>query len=461
MHAEALETRLLLHGAGVDVDTIVGIVIDGETQTVPAGIGQLSTGDLDVHTEDVTGTIHVDSDHATLDDFFASWDQTIIDNGGPVAGDPFHEMRCRLIGSQRSVIVDGQPASADYGSISLNDVAHIDIFATTGFPAATTTPASGGLFAAITTGDYDDNGLMGERTDLLPGAPAVTSEHVNGSVDYSQYTSPPTYGNHHHSDEFDIDSNPGATPRVTGIYDQEQPDEDLIHNLEHGHVWISYNPDLISDADLADLKQLLRDGSGDANGFGAGVILTPRSGNSTAIALASWGRLTELHHYNEPTVRSFIETNRGHAPEGFIATAPVDPATKPVTFTDSAALMADVGPVDADAPTVFETTASGLRYRILRDSTGPMPAEDDAVTVDYRGWLDDGTVFDESYDRGSPSTFSLTSVIDGWTEGLQLVGEGGMIELWIPPDLGYGSAGTNSIPPDATLHFIVELISIV
>ena len=189
------------------------------------------------------------------------------------------------------------------------------------------------------------------------------------------------------------------------------------------------------------------------------MILTPRSANNSTIAVASWGRLIELDHYDEPSIRSFIETNRGHAPEGFIPTTPPD--TPPITFTDSADLREDTGPIDADAAAVFTTTDSGLRYRVLRDSTGTKPTVNDAVTVDYRGWLDDGTVFDESYQRGAPNTFSLTSVIAGWTEGLQFVGEGGMIELWIPSDLGYGSAGTSSIPPNARLHFIIELISIV
>jgi FKBP-type peptidyl-prolyl cis-trans isomerase FkpA len=464
MQVEMLESRLLLHGAGLDVDTIVGIEIDGETQTVPAGIGQLFSGNLDIFTDDASGTIRYESgntDNATLDDFFANWDRTILENGGPFAGNPSHETRCRLIGAHRSIVVDGQPASSDFSSISLNDVAHIDIHAFTGGPVSTTAPSSGGLFAPVTLGAFDDPGLFGVRTDLLPGAPAITSAHVNGNVAYGQDpASPPTYGDHHWTDQFDIDTNPGVTPRLTGIYDNEQPDEDLVHNLDSGHVWISYNPNLISDSELADLKQLLRDGAGNDEGSGAGVILTPRAANDHAIELASWGRLLELHHYNEPTIRSFIETNRGHAPDFFVpATAP-DPNTVPVTFTDDANLMVDTGPIDANAPTLFMTTDTGLRYRILRDSAGTMPTATDFVSVDYRGWLDDGTVFDESYPNATPSTFSLTSVIAGWTEGLQLVGEGGMIELWIPSELGYGSAGTGNIPPNARLHFIVELIDV-
>jgi FKBP-type peptidyl-prolyl cis-trans isomerase len=83
------------------------------------------------------------------------------------------------------------------------------------------------------------------------------------------------------------------------------------------------------------------------------------------------------------------------------------------------------------------------------------------VKVNYHGWLDDGKVFDSSYKRGEPIEFGLTQVIPGWTEGMQLVGKGGMIELLIPSNLGYGKRGAGgAIPPDATLHFLVELIDV-
>ena len=109
----------------------------------------------------------------------------------------------------------------------------------------------------------------------------------------------------------------------------------------------------------------------------------------------------------------------------------------------------------------FATTDSGLKYRILREGTGAKPTAADTVTVHYRGWLDDLTEFDSSYTRGQPATFPLSGVVAGWTEGLQLVGEGGEIELEIPSELGYGSSGAGgTIPPNATLHFSVELLSI-
>lgn len=114
--------------------------------------------------------------------------------------------------------------------------------------------------------------------------------------------------------------------------------------------------------------------------------------------------------------------------------------------------------IDPDAPTEFSATDSGLKYRILRKSDGPKPIGSDEVQVDYTGWLDDGTIFDTSYGRPEPATFRLPTVIKGWSEGMQLIGEGGMIELEIPPQLGYGESGQPPrIPPNATLHFKVEL----
>ncbi len=119
------------------------------------------------------------------------------------------------------------------------------------------------------------------------------------------------------------------------------------------------------------------------------------------------------------------------------------------------------GKMDADAPKSMTKTASGLQYRILRKGTGVKPKATNKVEVNYHGWLDNKTVFDSSYERGQSISFGLNQVIPGWTEGMQLVGEGGMIELQIPPELGYGSRGAGAkVPPNATLHFLVELIKV-
>ena len=129
-------------------------------------------------------------------------------------------------------------------------------------------------------------------------------------------------------------------------------------------------------------------------------------------------------------------------------------------FLETAAAV-EPGPADADAPAQFSTTPSGLKYKVLRKGTGEKPKAGNTVTVHYRGWLDDGKEFDSSYKRGKPLTFALNRVIPGWTEGMQLVGKGGMIELEIPPELGYGARGAGrDIPPNSRLHFTVELIDI-
>lgn len=130
------------------------------------------------------------------------------------------------------------------------------------------------------------------------------------------------------------------------------------------------------------------------------------------------------------------------------------------TLLDSVALQDGVGPIDENASQEFTTTDSGLKYRILRDSDGQKPTAASQVAVHYRGWLSNGKEFDGSY-GGSPTEFGLNGVIPGWTEGLQLVGIGGMIELWIPPDLGYGAEGYSSlIPGNSTLHFVIELLEV-
>jgi FKBP-type peptidyl-prolyl cis-trans isomerase FkpA len=119
------------------------------------------------------------------------------------------------------------------------------------------------------------------------------------------------------------------------------------------------------------------------------------------------------------------------------------------------------GKIDNDAAKTFTTTDSGLNYRILRAGDGAKPTARQSVEVHYHGWLDNKNVFDSSYKRGESISFPLNRVIAGWTEGMQLVGKGGMIELEIPPKLGYGAQGAGAaVPPNATLHFLVELIEV-
>ncbi len=115
---------------------------------------------------------------------------------------------------------------------------------------------------------------------------------------------------------------------------------------------------------------------------------------------------------------------------------------------------------NAKNDSVVQTT-SGLQYMVLQEGTGTKPGPTDEVTVHYTGRLLDGTVFDSSMNRGEPATFTLDKVIPGWTEGLQLMGEGAKYRLFIPSELAYGSKGAGEqIQPNSTLIFDVELIKV-
>lgn len=109
----------------------------------------------------------------------------------------------------------------------------------------------------------------------------------------------------------------------------------------------------------------------------------------------------------------------------------------------------------------YKTTASGLKYKVIKEGKGKSPKATDVVLVNYEGKLLDGTIFDSSYQRGEPISFPLNRVIAGWTEGLQLMKEGGTYEFLIPYNLAYGEQGAPPvIPPKADLIFKVDLIEV-
>ena len=109
----------------------------------------------------------------------------------------------------------------------------------------------------------------------------------------------------------------------------------------------------------------------------------------------------------------------------------------------------------------YAETATGLKYVIVKEGKGKQPGPTSEVTVHYTGKLLDGTVFDSSVTRGEPATFPLNRVIPGWTEGLQLMREGGRAIFYIPSNLAYGPNGIPGvIPPDSPLIFEVELFEV-
>lgn len=110
-------------------------------------------------------------------------------------------------------------------------------------------------------------------------------------------------------------------------------------------------------------------------------------------------------------------------------------------------------------PEVTETP-SGLQYEVLEMGTGEKPWPTHTVTCHYHGTMIDGTVFDSSVMRGSPTSFPLNMVIKGWTEGLQLMPTGSKFRFFIPSNLAYGDRQVSAvIGPSSTLIFDVELIS--
>ena len=107
------------------------------------------------------------------------------------------------------------------------------------------------------------------------------------------------------------------------------------------------------------------------------------------------------------------------------------------------------------------TTPSCLQYKVITEGHGKSPKATDTVLVHYRGTTIDGTEFDSSYKRNEPISFPLNGVIPGWTEGVQLMKEGGKMELFIPSNLAYGSRGAGGvIAPDSTLIFDIELLKV-
>lgn len=126
-----------------------------------------------------------------------------------------------------------------------------------------------------------------------------------------------------------------------------------------------------------------------------------------------------------------------------------------------ASIAAITAAQSASTPAAVETLSSGVGIRHALVGKGPSPTAADTVKVHYRGTLADGKEFDSSFKRGQPATFPLARVVPCWTQGIPKMKVGGKATLICPPATAYGSRGIpNVIPPDTTLTFEVELLSI-
>ncbi|QIZ75478.1 FKBP-type peptidyl-prolyl cis-trans isomerase [Ferrimonas lipolytica] len=105
-------------------------------------------------------------------------------------------------------------------------------------------------------------------------------------------------------------------------------------------------------------------------------------------------------------------------------------------------------------------TESGLQYQVLRKGTGPKPAPEDVVTVNFVGKTIEGFEFENTFAKGAPAQVALINVIDGWNEGLQLMKEGGKYRFVVPAELAYGNQGMGDINPQSTLIFDIELVTV-
>ncbi|WP_152649213.1 FKBP-type peptidyl-prolyl cis-trans isomerase [Demequina flava] len=159
------------------------------------------------------------------------------------------------------------------------------------------------------------------------------------------------------------------------------------------------------------------------------------------------GEAVELSSFTALTVESIttpLEQAEGEAVD------PVD-GLPVVTLDDSGVPSIEIP--DADAPTE-------LVAQPLIEGEGETVTTENTLIVNYTGWLwEDGTEFDSSWTRGEPAQFALTGVISGWTEGLAGQTVGSQVLLVVPPEMGYGSEGTDTIPADSTLVFVVDILA--
>ncbi len=108
----------------------------------------------------------------------------------------------------------------------------------------------------------------------------------------------------------------------------------------------------------------------------------------------------------------------------------------------------------------IQKTSTGLAYKVIDKGSDKVASENSDVVINYTGKLINGSVFDSTDKHGKPAQFNLANVIPGFREGLQKVGKGGKVKLYIPSNLGYGQQALPGIPPNSTLIFDVEILDV-
>ncbi|UIP25205.1 FKBP-type peptidyl-prolyl cis-trans isomerase [Acinetobacter towneri] len=204
------------------------------------------------------------------------------------------------------------------------------------------------------------------------------------------------------------------------------------------------------------------------------VATSKASANASAVEKISYALGYEVAHQTPPEldINSFVTGVReGHARKQPAYTEEElqkayeqfqqELQQKQATQAQAAQTASDSFLTENGKKAGVQTTASGLQYQVIKEGTGKQPTASSVVKVHYTGKLVDGKVFDSSVQRGEPIEFPLNQVITGWTEGLQLMKEGGKATLYIPSQLGYGEQGVpGMIPANSTLIFDVELIEV-
>jgi hypothetical protein len=149
-----------------------------------------------------------------------------------------------------------------------------------------------------TSRDISDEALRGTAVPMTD--PETDRQHISDPLQLQiPEGQPPARGPHF------------VVPQSVGVYEQQVPDGNTIHSLEHGIVWISYNPALVDAETIDQLENLGEE-------FSSDTIIAPRPENASPIVAVSWGQILELDSFDKAQLDDFVKTNRNRSPEPFV-----------------------------------------------------------------------------------------------------------------------------------------------